>query len=58
MLAIFSSRQIHREALASLSLLQQAALAERASIEVISGVAAHLKRLRHDSELSPNPLSY
>jgi tetratricopeptide (TPR) repeat protein len=58
MLAVFSSRQIHREALASLSLLQQAALAERASIEVISGVAAHLKRLRHDSELSPSPPNY
>jgi tetratricopeptide (TPR) repeat protein len=55
MLTIFSSRHIHREALAALAFLQQAALAERASVEVVAGIAAHLKRLRYDPELSLPP---
>jgi hypothetical protein len=52
MLAIFSSQQIHREALAALSFLHQAVLAERASLETVTGVAAFLKRLQHDPNLS------
>jgi tetratricopeptide (TPR) repeat protein len=51
-LAIFSSRQIHREALAALSFLQQAAVAERASLKLVTGVATFLKRLQHDPNLS------
>jgi tetratricopeptide (TPR) repeat protein len=51
-LAIFSSRQIHREALAALSFLQQAAMAEKANQELVSGVAAFLKRLQSDPSLS------
>jgi tetratricopeptide (TPR) repeat protein len=51
-LAIFSSRQIHREALAALSFLQQAAIAERASLELVTGVASFLKRLQYDPGLS------
>ena len=51
-LAIFSSRQIHREALAALSFLQQAALAERASLELVTGVATFLKRLQNDPDLA------
>lgn len=50
-LAIFSSRQIHREALAALSFLQQAVMAERATQELVTGVAAFLKRLQTDPEL-------
>jgi tetratricopeptide (TPR) repeat protein len=46
-----SSGQLHREALAALSYLCQAAAAERASLEVVTGVAAFLKRLRHDPGL-------
>jgi len=52
LLAIFGSRQIHREALAALAFLQQAAMAEQASLEVVTGVAAFLKRLQHDPSLS------
>lgn len=52
MLVIFSSQQIHREALAALAFLQQAAAAEQASLELVSGVAAFLKRLQHDPNLS------
>jgi len=51
-LAIFSSRQIHREALAALSFLQQATLAERASLELVTGGSTFLKRLRRDPDLS------
>ncbi len=51
-LTIFSSQQIHREALAALSFLQQAAVAEQASLEVVTGVTAFLKRLQHDPNLS------
>lgn len=54
-MAIFSAGQIHREALAALSFLRQAAAAERASLEVVAGVAAYLKRLRHDPELPFRP---
>lgn len=50
-LAIFSAGQIHREALAALSYLCQAAAAERASLDVVARVAAFLKRLRHDPSL-------
>jgi tetratricopeptide (TPR) repeat protein len=50
-LAIFSANQIHREALAALSYLCQAAAAERASLEVVTRVSAFLKRLRHDPGL-------
>lgn len=51
-LAIFASRQIHREALAALRFLQQAAMAERANQELVRGVATFLKRLQNDPELS------
>ena len=51
-LAVFSSRQIHREALAAFSFLHQAALAERASLELVSGVAAFVKQLQKDPNLA------
>ncbi len=52
MLLIFSSRQIHREALAALTFLQQAAMAEQANQELVRGVATFLKRLQSDPNLS------
>ncbi|HEX4966441.1 MAG TPA: tetratricopeptide repeat protein [Thermoanaerobaculia bacterium] len=51
MVPIFSSRQIHREALAALAFWKQAVDAERAGAELVSGVAAFLKRARHDPDL-------
>ncbi len=51
MLPIFSSLQIHREALAALAYLRQAMDAERATVELITKVAAYLDRARHDPEL-------
>jgi tetratricopeptide (TPR) repeat protein len=51
MMPIFSSRQIHREALAALVFWKQAVDAERAGAELVNGVAAFLKRARHDPEL-------
>lgn len=50
-LAIFAANQIHREALAALSYLCQAAAAEQASLEVVARVATFLKRLRHNPGL-------
>jgi len=50
-LAIFVSGQVHREALAALSYLRQAAAAEQASLEVVASVAAYFKRLRYDPGL-------
>jgi tetratricopeptide (TPR) repeat protein len=50
-LAIFAAGQVHREALAALSYLRQAAEAERASLEVVASVGAYLKRLRHEPGL-------
>ena len=51
MLPIFSSLQIHREALAALTFLRQAIEAEKASVEVVTGVASYLRRARHNPEL-------
>lgn len=48
---IFTSRNIHREALAGLSFLKQAIESEEASLEVIARVAAFLKRAENDPEL-------
>lgn len=48
---IFSSRLIHREALAALSYWRQAVEAERACVDLVTGVAAFLKRARHNPEL-------
>ena len=50
MVPIFSSRQIHREALAALAFWKQAVEAERAGAELVTGVASFLKRARHDPE--------
>lgn len=51
MLPIFTSHQIHREALAALGFLRQALEAEQASLELVTRVAAFLKRAEHDPDL-------
>jgi len=51
MMPIFSSRQIHREALAALAFWRRAVAAEKAGIELLTGVATYLKRAQHDPEL-------
>jgi len=50
MVPIFSSRQIHREALAALTYWRQAIDAETACLD-LTGVASFLKRARHDPAL-------
>lgn len=51
MVPIFSSRQIHREALAALSYWRQAVEAEKACLSLVTRVASFLKRARHNPEL-------
>ncbi len=51
MLPIFSSLQIHREALAALAFWRRAVEAEKAGLEVVTGVASFLKRARHNPDL-------
>jgi tetratricopeptide (TPR) repeat protein len=51
MVPIFSSLQIHREALAALSYLQWAIETEQASLERVARIAAYLQRARHEPEL-------
>lgn len=51
MMPIFSSRQIHREALAALAYWRQAVAAEKACLDLVTGVSSFLKRARHDPEL-------
>jgi tetratricopeptide (TPR) repeat protein len=51
MVPIFSSLHIHREALAALTFLKQAVDTERASMELVTGVAAYLRRAQHDPAL-------
>lgn len=55
MLPIFSSLQIHREALAALTFLRKAMDAEQASFELVSRVAKYLRRAEHDPELRFEP---
>lgn len=50
-LPIFSSLQIHREALVAVSFLAQALEAERASFELVFRVADFLRRAEHDPGL-------
>ena len=51
MVPIFSSHQIHREALAALDYWRQAVEAEQASAALVAGVAAFLKKAQHNPEL-------
>ncbi len=51
MIPIFSSRQIHREALAALDYWRQAVESERACAALAAGVAAFLKKAQHNPEL-------
>jgi len=51
MVPIFTSQDIHREALAALTFLQQALEAERASRELVARVADFLRKSEHDPEL-------
>ena len=48
---IFSSRQIHREALAALSFFQRAVETERAEVEVVESVAEFLRKARYAPDL-------
>ncbi|MBW8876037.1 MAG: tetratricopeptide repeat protein [Acidobacteria bacterium] len=48
---VFTSRQIHREALAALAFLKQAIEAETASAELVARVAAFLQRAENDPGL-------
>jgi tetratricopeptide (TPR) repeat protein len=52
MVSIFSSRQIHREALAALALWKQAVDAEEACAELAALVAAEIKHARYDQPAS------
>lgn len=51
MVPVFTSRQIHREALAAIAFFQQAVEAERAGVEVVERVAEFLRRARYSPEL-------
>jgi tetratricopeptide (TPR) repeat protein len=57
MLVIFRSNQIHREALAALSYLQQALEAERATVALIRRVATYLRRAETDPGLRFEPVA-
>jgi tetratricopeptide (TPR) repeat protein len=51
MVPVFTSRHIHREALAALTFLRQAMEAEEASLEVVVRVADFLRKAEHDPGL-------
>jgi hypothetical protein len=51
MVPIFSSQQIHKEALAALDYWRQALEAKQACSAVITGIASFLKQARHNLEL-------
>jgi tetratricopeptide (TPR) repeat protein len=51
MVPIFSSHQIHREALAALDYWRQSVEAERACVTLVTGIASFLERARHNPEL-------
>lgn len=51
MVPIFSSLHIHREALAALAFLKQAAETEQATLDLVSAVADFLRRAEHDPDV-------
>ncbi len=51
-LAIFQSRSIHREAIAAIALLKQAADQEKAEVALVRQVSAFLRRSRSNPELA------
>ncbi len=51
MMPIFTSRHIHREALAALTLLKRAAEAERATLELVTRIASYIRRAEHEPEM-------
>jgi tetratricopeptide (TPR) repeat protein len=55
MLPIFSSLEIHREALAALSFLRNALEAEKASVELVAHVAQYMRRAKLDPGLRFEP---
>lgn len=50
MVPIFESRDVHQEAIAALLIFQQAAEAERVSLELLGRIAAWLERSRRDPD--------
>lgn len=57
MMLVFTSRQIHREALAAVAFFQQAVETERAGVEVVERVAEFLRRARYSPELQFQEIS-
>jgi tetratricopeptide (TPR) repeat protein len=51
MLPVFSSRQIHHEALAALVLFERAAAAETASVALVRDLVTYLRRARNNPDL-------
>jgi transposase-like protein len=51
MVPIFSSLQIHREALAALAFLTQALESEAAGLELLTAVTDYLRRAAHEPDL-------
>lgn len=51
MVVIFSSRQIHREALAAISFFRRAVQSERANLDLLRQVASFLEKAQHNPEL-------
>ncbi len=52
MMPIFSSRQIHREALVALAFFRRAVEEEEASLRLVQTVASYLERAQHDPQMS------
>lgn len=57
MLEVFRSRNIHREALAALAILQQAARAERAELDFVREVGSYFRKARNQPDLQFTPTS-
>lgn len=58
MLEVFRSRNIHREALGALSVLQRAARMEQAGLVLVRDIGSFLRKARHQPELQfPEPSS-
>lgn len=51
MVPVFTSRQIHREALVALAFFQRAVEAERAEVEVVKSVAEFLRKARYAPDI-------
>jgi len=55
MVPIFQSKEVHREAIAALTIFRQAVEREQATAQLAQEILAYLRKARHNPELQFEP---